>query len=265
MHTQKTEKLQSLISGRTIAAAVIVLLLGSCSRSVFAQQAAARSFATAGDAGQALYAAVKTRDDAAVRAILGAGPGLTSSANQSEDELNRIQFAKKYEQMHRLVIEPDGTTALYIGAENWPFPIPLTKIRGQWRFDSDAGSQEVMARQIGRNEMEAIQICQAFANGRDPEAGEATDNTVRQFAADLRNMIDNADPLLFHGYYFRVPPKKSKSVALVAYPAEYRSSGVITFLVTPDGFLYESDLGFQTAKMAKAVQVKPAADWRLVQ
>ena len=52
---------------------------------------------------------------------------------------NASGSAKKYQEMHRLVREPDGSTVLYIGAENWPFPIPLVSKNGAWYFDSKTG------------------------------------------------------------------------------------------------------------------------------
>ena len=54
--------------------------------------------------------------------------------------------------MNRLVKEPDGTTALYIGAENWPTPIPLVNQGNSWYFDTEAGKKEILYRRVGRNE-----------------------------------------------------------------------------------------------------------------
>ena len=67
---------------------------------------------------------------------------------------------QKYEEMHRLVKEPDGTVTLYIGAENWPTPIPLVNKGNSWYFDTEAGKKEILYRRIGRNEMSAIRVCQ---------------------------------------------------------------------------------------------------------
>ncbi len=66
----------------------------------------------------------------------------------------------KYEEMHRLVKEPDGTTVLYIGAKNWPTPIPLVNKGGSWYFDTEAGKKEILYRRVGRNEMSTIRVCQ---------------------------------------------------------------------------------------------------------
>jgi hypothetical protein len=119
--------------------------------------------------------------------------------------------------MHRLHRERDGSVTLFIGAENWPFPIPIVEKNGAWRFDADAGQQEVRFRRIGENEFTAISACHGLASQR-------------------RDRTDAATPVALHGYYFRVlPPQKNNAVvgfAVVAYPAEYRSSGVMTFVVT---------------------------------
>ena len=81
---------------------------------------------------------------------------VTSSSDDVEDKLEREQFSRKYQEMHRLVQEPDGSTLLYIGAENWPFPIPLVSKNGAWHFDSETGTQEIKFRRIGENEATAI-------------------------------------------------------------------------------------------------------------
>jgi hypothetical protein len=127
--------------------------------------------------------------------------------------VDRDLFVQKYQEMHRLSGEPDGPVTLYIGAENWPFPIPLIKENGTWRFDSDAGKKEVLFRRIGENELVAITGPGGFT--------------------------------------------------VVAYPAEYRSSGVMTFIVREKGFVYEKDLGANTAALASTMAAfhKNAA-WR---
>ena len=62
--------------------------------------------------------------------------------------------------MHRFVKEPDGSVTLYIGAENWPAPIPFAMKGNVWFFDTEAGKKEILFRRIGRNELSAIMICQ---------------------------------------------------------------------------------------------------------
>jgi hypothetical protein len=228
-------------------------------------QSQQKTFASAEQASQALYDAVRSEDNQAVEAILGSAE-LTSSGNDDEDKLEREHFAKKYDEMHRLVREPDGSTVLYVGAENWPFPVPLVQSNSQWRFDPDSGSLELRAREIGENEAAAIQVSQAVGKVNPPEANKAdADGTVVQFARDLVSS-ENAGSATkaFHGYSFRILKGKSGETLLVAYPVEYGTSGVMTFVLAR-GNVYEKDLGPQTATAAQKIQRKPTAKWKQVQ
>ena len=93
--------------------------------------------------------------------ILGPdGKEIVSSGDETEDAESRANFVQKYQQMHRLVKEPDGTTTLYIGAENWPTPIPLVNKGNLWYFDTEAGEEEIVYRRVGQNELSAIRVCQ---------------------------------------------------------------------------------------------------------
>jgi len=251
---------------RSVFATMIVLLVLGCTRSMFAQQSRPKTFPSASQASQALYEAVKNKNDQAVQAILGAGPELTSSGDAAADQLERERFAQKYEEMHRLVREPDGSAVLYIGAENWPFPSPLVVKDGKWRFDSDTGTQEIMARTIGENETSAIQVCQAVAKPTGQDTEQVSDDPVRQFARKVAaaGNANPAKPELFQGYYYRVLAEQPSGVVLVAYPAEYRLSGVMTFVVTNGGPVYEKDLGPKTETLASQIQGKPAPKWTAV-
>jgi len=255
---------RSPISSCTLVAAIALMVL-TFTQLTLAQEAQPKTFASASQAAQALYEAVKGNDESGVDAILGCGHDLTSSGSDPEDKLNHERFVQKYQEMHRFVREPDGTMTLYIGAENWPFPFPLVSKDGQWSFDSDAGSQEVLAREIGRNEVTAVQICMAFQELRGPHVQQTSGgDPIREFAASLASGRDagSADSEPFHGYHFRrVAAGKSSDALLVAYPAEYRSSGVMTFVITGRGLIYEKDLGPQTATAAQQVQGRPAKDW----
>jgi hypothetical protein len=60
--------------------------------------------------------------------------------------------------------------------------------------------------------------------------------------------------------------KMTGGFAFVAYPAQYRSSGVMTFIVNRDGVVYEKDLGPQTAIRAETlIQYDPDATWKKVE
>jgi hypothetical protein len=95
--------------------------------------------------------------------VLGAGKDLVSLEDEVENKQEREEFVNKYQEMHRLVREPDQTTVLYIGAENWPFPVPLVSRQGSWYFDSKTGMREVLYRRIGENETKAIEACHDLA------------------------------------------------------------------------------------------------------
>src|SRR5713101_1287302 len=139
-----------------------VLLAVSSVPLCFAQKSTQETFPSAAEASHALFLAVQSDNEQAVMQILGGGTELASSADEVEDKLDREQFTQKYQEMHRLVREPDGATVLYIGAENWPFPIPLMSKTGAWYFDSEAGMQEIVFRRIGENEATAIETCHAL-------------------------------------------------------------------------------------------------------
>lgn len=222
-----------------------------------------QTFASAMEASKSLFQAVRANDGELIVKILGGPTELASSGDKNQDKLDRECFVQKYQEMHRMVREDAGKVVLYIGAENWPFPIPLLEKDGVWRFDADTGMKEILYRRIGENELTAIATCHEFAD-QNRDSGKAqvpADN----FAASLTARA-TGDPVLFHGYYFHlltthpatgtVAEKKGKAASgftLVAYPAEYRSSGVMTFVVTGSDMVYEKDLGVTTSKLASAL------------
>jgi len=269
-----------------LAALSALALLGmGCSQLTLAQKSGPETFSSPGEASKALYEAVQNEDEEAVERILGAGKEVTSSSDDVEDKLERERFSQKYQEMHRLVREPDGTTVLYIGAENWPFPIPLVSKSGVWHFDSDAGQQEILFRTVGENETTAIEVCGVVSNAKKNSETEATvDDQVKQYAQSLvHGGTPNADaqynkqPAPFHGYNFRVVARnsaapaavsrntKTGAVTLVAYPVDYPSSGVMTFVVTSNGAVYEKDLGSKTTTVAKTLARSPDSSWHVAQ
>jgi hypothetical protein len=126
-----------------------------------AQQPGQKTFSSPEDASNALVTAAQNNDEKAMLDILGPdGKQIVSSGDEAEDAESRANFVQKYQQMHRLVKEPDGTTVLYIGAENWPTPIPLVNNGSSWYFDTEAGKKEILYRRIGRNELSTIRVCQ---------------------------------------------------------------------------------------------------------
>jgi hypothetical protein len=265
-----------------MAPAVVALCVVGHAQPSVAQPSQPKTFASAGEASRALAQAVENHDEAALQAILGTGQDVTSTGDESADKLEREQFARKYLEMHRLVQEPDGTTVLYVGAENWPFPIPLMSGAGGWRFDAKRGSEEIMFRRIGENEATAIEVCRTLVEAKEQER-ETESDPILEYARTVvagraatgtagGGAADNQD---FHGYAFRAlsdQPAKATTVsmtgarasgaAFVAYPVKYRSTGVMTFIVTKDGTVYQRDLGPETSTLAENVQARsPASAW----
>jgi hypothetical protein len=224
-----------------------------------AQQAGQPTFSSASEASQKLLEAVQDNNAKTIANILGGPTELASSGDPAQDKLDREMFAQKYQQMHRLGREADGSTTLYIGAENWPFPIPLVENKGAWRFDSDAGQKEVLFRRIGENELTAIDIChQLVAAAKqlrsNPNGAIQADHRLARLVSAAASGSAGGQPVLIHGYYFRVAAKQPQTTfAFIAYPAEYRSSGVKTFMVGDNDVVNEKDLGANTSARASTM------------
>ena len=249
----------------------LLLIVAGCTPSSFAQKPNQRAFTSLDQAGEELFAAVQSGNQQALMHVLGEENEVVSSDDEVQDKLDREEFAQKYVEMHRYIQELDGTTFLYIGAENWPFPVPLVSKSGAWYFDVDNGVLEILLRRVGENEIAAIGTCHelVMANKRR-DLQPIADDAVGQYARALVNIQQAgvspaatneqaaADP--FHGYYFRkltgerkgagTASVKGDSVAFIAYPVEYRSSGVMTFVITKDDVVHEADLGPNTEKIA---------------
>ena len=292
-------------------AAVAILLTGCFATRSMAQQQGQKTFSSAEDASNALATAAQSNDEKALLDILGPdGKQIVSSGDQAEDVQNRANFVQRYQEMHRLVKEPDGTTTLYTGAENWPMPIPLVNKGNSWYFDTAAGKKEILYRRVGQNELSTIRVCQELVaaekqyystqhneyaqkffsdegqhNGLYWKAADAEPQSpigplVASAVAEGSTKGQNDTPTPYRGYYYRiltrqgtngpggaknyiVNGKMTEGVAFMAYPAEYRSSGVMTFIVGADGVVYHKDLGKNTAVLAKATkEYNPDSTWQ---
>lgn len=318
MTTRIKIRLDKSIRGK-LAAAFAALLAGLLFVPLsFAQQQDQRTFHSAEDASLALFTAAQQENEQAMLDILGpAGKEVISSGDPAQDMNDRVGFVVKYKEMHRLCKQLDGTMILNVGAENWPFPIPLASKNGIWFFDTDGGKEEILARRIGKNELAAIDACQQllvaereyykkpfngqphyterFVSDRGKRNGLYKADTPEEFDSTLDPLIASAgqenrkstdpatdDPIPFNGYYFRtltrqgenapggaksymVDGKMTGGFAFVAYPAEYRSSGVMTFIVNQSGVIYERDLGPDTMKLATAItSYNPDSTWSRV-
>ena len=292
--------------------AVLGLFLTACfpARSM-AQQQGQRTFSSAQDASNALVTAEQGNDKKALLDILGpGGKQIVSSGDDTDDANSRANFVQKYQIMHRLVKEPDGTTTLYVGAENWPTPIPLINNGNSWYFDAQAGEREILYRRVGENELSTLGVCQElvaaekeyYSTQRNEYAqkifsDEGEHNGLYWKAADgqpqspIGPLVASAvaagyakkqggAPTPYRGYYYRILTRQGKNgpggaksyivngkmtegFAFVAYPVEYRSSGVMTFIINEDGVVYQKDLGKKSDALAKAMkEYNPNSRWQ---
>jgi hypothetical protein len=298
-----------------VAGAALILALGLSPARTVAQQKGQQTYKSAEDASQALFNALNSDDKSKMLTVLGPDARkIVSSGDDVEDETTRSNFVTAYQEMHRLVAEPDGTTTLYIGAKNWPTPIPLVANKGgEWYFDTDAARKEILYRRIGQNEMAAIHVTQELtaaqkeysaANGGAYAMKFVSDEGKHdglywlgandQYASPIGPLIANAGsadgvsanlksgPVPFHGYFFKIldaqgkdaeggaqsyvaDGKMNKGFAFVAYPAVYRDSGVMTFIVCQNGVVFEKDLGKKTDALVKAMaEFNPDSTWHKV-
>jgi hypothetical protein len=246
----------------TASAALVAcaLLMAGSVKLCLAGPSIQTTFQSPDDASRALVSAAQRHDERAATEILGGGDEIISSDDKAGDTLDREHFVQKYQEMHRWVRESGTSMTLYVGAENWPFPVPLVSRNGVWRFDSDAGSNEIRFRRIGENELTAVEICNALVTA---ETHPGTDSEENRLVKTLLPEIRNASkPVPFHGYYFHILSNPGSGFAAIAYPVKYRSSGVMTFVVTQNGGVSEKNLGRNTAKVAGAMTgYHPDATW----
>ena len=308
------------VKSRDSRCVVHVRVDGSALLSSHASAQPARQFASPEDAVKALIGAAKAGQIADLVTILGAeGKELIESSDPATARQNRRVFiVATGEQWHLEDAAPNRKT-LVIGNEDWPFPVPLVKEESGWRFDTAAGSEEVIARRIGRNELAAIATVHAYVTAQRRYAEQAHDGNpagvhATRFASDpgkenglywpakdgqqrspLGDLVaqaaaegravggERSQPSPFHGYYFRILPAQGSAAkggkkqyvakglmsggfALVAWPAQYDVTGVMTFVVNQDGIVHEKDLGPGTdAAARKMTAYNPDKSWRQVQ
>jgi hypothetical protein len=274
---------------------------------------AQQAFKTPDEAASALAGAAKAGDPKAIVTVLGPdGADIASSGDAVADAATREKFVAAYDAKHQITMEGDNKAIVVIGQEDFPLPIPLLRKDGAWRFDTEAGREEILFRRIGKNELDAIQSSLAYVDAQNDYADKDRTGAGKGLYAqriissagkkdglywpDAQN--NDASPLgeliakataqgyrtgggrtPYHGYYFKILKKQGAAAAggeleyvvkdkmiggfaLVAYPAEYRNSGVMTFIVNHNGIVYEKDLGPRTADIAeKMTTYNPDSSW----
>jgi Protein of unknown function (DUF2950) len=273
-----------------------------------------KTFASPQEAGDALLKAAKSGNQASLLEIFGpSGKEVLFTEDTVKDANALKDFAAAYETMHRWGKIQAGGEMLYVGTENFPFPIPLQQdSSGRWSFNTDAGQDEMLARRIGKDELVAMAAVVALANAEqqyfnqvhpdkkqyaqrfvsDPgkhdglywPASEGQNQSplgqMGDFAKGVGYTNSGQKPQPFNGYYFRILTKQAgkdgakdyvvngnmtNGFAILAYPAEYQKTGIMSFLIGKDGVLYDKDLGKRTADTAAAItEYNPGDGWKPV-
>ena len=268
-------------------------------------------FKTPEAAAEALLAAFKNNDNDALSSLFGAEYSdrlLSKDKAAAREGRERLYQAAQKSLTFRK--DTADRVVLVIGPEAWPFPIPLVRSGGEWRFQTAEGLEEIVNRRIGANERDTIALCRDYLIAQREYAGKIRDSSgVRKFAQRIVSSPGKQDGLYwdptiaggeespfgprvaeylsgggkprepYHGYYFRVLTRQGSHVpggrynyvingnmiagfALVAFPAEYGQSGIMTLLVSHHGKVYQKDLGRQTRKIAAQMkEYHPDATW----
>jgi Protein of unknown function (DUF2950) len=291
------------LAGVTTAASLLWLMPAN------AQQ----SFNSADDAASALASAVKSGAKQDLLKVLGPnGEDIIDSGDEVADKEAREKFLAAYDARHSVKV--DGKKAsLIIGADDFPFPVPLLRAKAGWQFDTDRGRQEILYRRIGQNELDTIQTSLAFVDAENEYADKDHGDGVGAYAqrivsspgkkdglywpsdnnesplgelaaeATAEGYKAGTEPQPYHGYYYRILTRQGPNApggalnyvvngkmiggfALVAYPADYANSGVVTFIVNHAGTVYEKDLGENTEAIVKTMtSFDPDKSWRKVE
>ena len=246
------------------------------------------TFNTPDEAVAAFVAAARAGNTAALAAMLGSGGAqIVTSSDTIADQAERARFVERYDEHHALVENGTDTLTLNVGATDWPMPIPLVKSDGKWHWDGEAGREEVFYRRIGHNELKAIAVCRGVVDAQQeytaaphdgkragvyaqriisqpgkqdglywaPKGGDPPSPLGPGIAAAGSEGYDTTGARTpYRGYYYRMVPNGA-GWGLVAFPADYRQSGVMTFQVSELGVVYQKDLGDSTAAVAQGIKV----------
>jgi hypothetical protein len=275
-----------------------------------------KTFKTPEEASEALIQAAENGDAATMAEIFGPdGMDLVASGDPVHDKNRAAEFAAVARTKTRVLRDPEdpNVATLVVGSDDWPLPIPIVKNGGNWRFDTEAGRQEILYRRIGENELDAIEVCRGFVEAQHEYAFKKRGGVkVNQYAQNIVSTPGTQDGLAwqasdgswqgpvgeaiaqviaegyaerfkpYHGYYFKVLKGQGPSApmgemdfmvggimiggfALVAAPADYAVTGVMTFIVSHDGVVYEKALGPTTLEQFRAMErYDPDPTWNPV-
>jgi hypothetical protein len=271
-----------------------------------------RTFASPEEAAEALTRAVAEKDRDEVREIFGSRVRELRTDDPDQDKADLIVFHRAMERSREIERREDGSAVLVVGEARWPFAVPLVLGRDGWRFDTDAGIEELENRRIGRNELRTVEACRTIADAQaEYFAVDRDGDGVNEYAQRLMSSPGNKDglywpspggvdpspigPVLaeaavrtdergerlpYNGYQYRTLLRQGAGApggameylsgenltngwALIAWPAEYNHTGVMSFIASSSGVIYEADLGPDTDEVVDRITAfDPAGDWR---
>ncbi len=248
----------------------------------------AGTFKTPEEAVQAIAELATTQDPNKADELFG--PGGFDLISSGDDIADREGARRVREDIQaKVAFEDRGTTTRVaaLGNDGWPFPIPLVLEQGRWRFDPNAGREEILNRRIGKNEILTLASMHSYVDAQREYASEGRDGHPPAFAAKLISTEGKHDglfwppaagepespmgplvaaaaregytknvgePAPFHGYYYRSLTEPG-GFALLAWPAKYGNSGVMTFQVNHRGIVFQKDLGADTEGAAAGLTI----------
>ncbi len=141
--------------------------IGAAASAAADDAAAPRAFATPEEAAKALVDAARAGDVNGLKALFGsAGADTADSGDAVQDANDREAFGKLADEPLRIDRVADGKAILELGQDDWPFPVPLIQRGGGWVFDAELGREEMLDRRIGRNELSALRVMDAYVQAQ---------------------------------------------------------------------------------------------------
>jgi len=293
----------------------LVLIFASRAGAQTSPTSGGKAFATPQDAANALIEAAEKYDETALKEVLGPDSyDIIHTGEPARDSEKTKEFAAHARVKMNIELNKTKTRAtMIVGADDWPFPVPIVKAGKTWFFDTRTGRREILLRRIGQNELDAIEICRGYVEAQHEYALKKREGyDVNQYAQRIISTEGKQDGLAwrkadgtwdgpigekvaaaiaqgytqrtepYHGYFFKVLKGQGPAAplgqldyvikdvmiggfALIASPAQYRNTGVKSFMVSQDGVVYEKDLGPQTLEFFKGMErFNPDKSWKPV-
>jgi len=198
------------MSARVLTLFLTPLMIG-VPVSMWAQQAvpAQASFDSAEAAAQALIDAASKNDTDQLTNIFGPNAmQILTSGDPAKDQAERQEFSQLVQRKHKLEKSTLNMNVmiLTVGDQGWPFPVPIVRTSGKWRFDTTEGKTEMRARRIGANELDAIEICSGYVEAQKTYAARVRDeHGMLEYAQQIMGSAGKNDALYWKGKLSLVP------------------------------------------------------------